>query len=95
MTTQNATGKPSNGHGRGEKPTLSPETALEIVQTSLIYAKGSGLRVKIGNRGGVCVITIGGAVWDGDAQRLCVRPRDTQEALIHDAGQIERPAQTG
>lgn len=102
MTTQNATDKPKNARGRGERPTLPPETALEIVQTSLNYAKGGGLSVKIGNRGGVCVITIGGAVWDSDTQRVCVMPRDTQagddthQTMTHSAAQItisdEQPA---
>ena len=69
---------------RGERPTLSPETALEIVQTSLDYAKGSGLTVKIGNHRGVCVIAIGGAFWDSDTQALCVMPvADTQPTVTH------------
>ena len=84
MTTQNATDKPSNGHKRGEKSTLPPETALEIVQTSLDYAKGSGLAVKIGNHRGVCVIAIGGAFWDSDTQALCVMPHDDTQPTTHE-----------
>ncbi len=85
MSTQNGTDKPSNGRGERDKtpyvrPILSPETALEIVQTSLDYAKRSGLTVRIGNRNGLCVIAIGGAVWNDDTHRLCVTTNhdDTQ-----------------
>ena len=80
MTTQNATDKPKNGRKPNERPTLTPETALEILKTSLDYAKGSGLPVKIGNRGGLCVITIGGAFWNDDTHALCVTPRDDTRA---------------
>lgn len=87
MSTQNATDKPKPERKRGERPTLSPETALEIVKTSLDYAKGSGLTVKIGNHRGLCVITIGGAFWNDDTQRLCVTTGDddTQPAMTHTA----------
>jgi hypothetical protein len=83
MTTQSETGKRSNGHRqRGERPTLPPDTALEIVQTSLAYAKGAGLSVRIGNHQGVCVIMIGGAAWDNDTQKLCVIPADDTQPAI-------------
>ncbi|CAG0932823.1 hypothetical protein TFLX_02779 [Thermoflexales bacterium] len=80
MTIQNATDKPKNGRKPNERPTLMPETALEVVKTSLDYAKGAGLPVKIGNRGGLCVITIGGAFWNDDTQSLCVTPDDDTQA---------------
>ncbi|CAG0935196.1 hypothetical protein TFLX_04028 [Thermoflexales bacterium] len=84
MSTANATDKPKPEHKRGERPMLSPETALEIIQTSLDYAKGSGLTVKVGNHRGVCVIAIGGAFWDSDTHALCVIPRDdTQPTMTH------------
>ena len=85
MSTHDETGKRKNGHKRGERPTLTPETALEILNTSLDYVKGSGLTVRIGNRGGVCVITIAGATWNDDTQSLCVTTTDddTQPAMTH------------
>lgn len=94
MPTVNATDKPKSERKRGERPTLPPDAALEIVQTSLNYAKGSGLQVRIGNREGVCVITIGGAAWDSDTQRLCVITNhddtqvggDTQPTITHAPG---------
>lgn len=84
MSTQSATDKPKNGRKKSDKPTLPPETALEIVQTSLDYAKGSGLQVRIGNHNGLCVIAIGGAFWDSDTQALCVMAHDdTQPTMTH------------
>jgi hypothetical protein len=80
MTTQNATDKPKNGRKPNERPTLTPETALEILKTSLDYVRGSGLTVRIGNRASLCVIGIAGATWDDDTHRLCVTPDDDTHA---------------
>ncbi len=94
MSTQNETDKPNGGRKKSERPTLSPEMALEILRTSLNYVKGSGLPVKIGNRGGLCVIAIGGAVWDDDTHALCVitnhddtQADDTQAGLIQNSSE--------
>lgn len=84
MITQNETDKPNNGHKRGERPTLSPSMALEVLQTAIDYVRGSGLAVRIGNHDGLCVIGITGAVWDYNTQSLCVTPHDdTQPAMTH------------
>ena len=90
MSTQSATDKPNNGHKRGERPTLNPNMALEVLQTAIDYVRGSGLAVMIGNRNGLCVIGITGAVWDYDTQSLCVTPGDdTQTTMTHTVEAIE------
>ena len=81
MKTHDATDRPKNARKRSERPTLPPETALEILQTSLDYVRGSGLTVRIGNRGGLCVIGLAGVTWNADTHRLCVTADDDTQAI--------------
>lgn len=79
MKTQ---GSPGNAKQQ-PRPVVTPSMALQVLKTALDYVRDSGLRVQIGNRQGLCVMVVAGALWDGDAQMLRVVGGDAQGGDAH------------
>lgn len=62
----------TENESKRQKPIVTPSVALGVLKAALDYVRDSGLRVRIGNQNGVCVMAIVGAEWQSDTQTLCV-----------------------